>query len=1344
MELPFTSLTEEERNDNLRMAYMHTVVNYLAAAIFVGTIPVTFHLTSLIAMERESGMSQLIDCIMPNIPRWQPQAARILAAHLALDVVYGPGLIIIGIVLKICAFNRTSLGITVVNQVLTGLSLCSFSIFTAAFFKKAQLSGIAALTFCLFLAVITQFVTVVGNGAVMILSLIFPPMNYVYFTMLMARWEGQNRATDLYRAAPESPWTVSGIVFWVFLVVQIFVYPFLGALVERFVAGAVRGWWSTIQADEVGSSPAVTVDRLVKVYEPSRLSRIMSSIFGIRTQHQVLAVDDLSLNVDSGQIVVLLGANGSGKSTVLDAISGLTRVTDGQVRLNYGGRNGSFGHCPQRNVLWDSLTVSEHVTIFGKLKVVDDEQLSMSRLIEDCDLADKADAYGGTLSGGQRRKLQLAMMFAGGSTICCVDEVSSGLDPVSRRKIWDIILAERERRTILLTTHFLDEADLLADRIVILYKGSLKAQGSSVELKNRLGEGYRIRVRNDASADHLKIDGIIPEQISHEETVYVVKSSAGAARLVAILDCAGARYHVNGPTLEDAFLKVIDQADSDEAVPDQFTELSSIEKVDGAQPPRLQPSGHVGLIRQASILFVKRAVVLRRNMLPHLAALAIPVVASGLVTTFLGGIEKNDTCSQNGPPRGISNATYQRSFLLNTETMHQTHVVNSYQELRYYVEHNATTAAPGVLYLGNASTQPTFAWKADRGNLVFPAITQHSLNVLLTGVQVQFQFQVFDVPQLPNVSSILQLMTYFTLSMAVYPALLALYPAMEKLSRVRALHYSSGVSSLPLWLAYLTFDSCTVLVVSVLVIIVFCCASSVWYQMGYLLAVFLLYGVCSTLLAYIVSQFARSQLAAFAFAAGGQCVVYLVYFTAYAAALTYSPAGLMDYYINLAHFTIAAVSPIGNLARSMLITLNVFSVVCRGTEMASYPGELVLYGGPVLYLVLQSFLLSGVLIWSDGRADVALLTRRNPSDASLEDGEALKNSARGPGLHAVHLTKSFGGKNKAVDDVTFSVARGEVFALMGPNGAGKTTTISLIRGETKLSQDGDVFVDNVSMRRHRTLAQRHLGISPQFDAMDDMTVEEHLHFYASIHGVSNVQRNVREMSRTVGLSRSLHLLPKKLSGGNKRKLSLGIALMGNPSVLVLDEPSSGMDAVAKRVMWKTLRSLLPGRSILLTTHSMEEADALATSAGIMAAGCMLAVGTTEYLRQQYGDMYHVHLEHWQAPHTSDDDVEYMRQWVLCMFPGAVLCQNTCNRGQLRFSVSMMALLQSHSECSVDGRGTSDTSIASTRSAYGMLFSWLEKSKRMLGVRYYSVDRTSLDEVLFGILGQYDRGSHGSN
>ncbi|OCT45806.1 ABC transporter domain containing protein [Cladophialophora carrionii] len=1382
-EYPYTSMTKEERLRQIRTRYMGGIIDILAVAFFIEIVGVTYQLTGVIASERENGMAQLLDCMMPNRKRWQPQMARIIANHLAFDVLYGPGWVIMAIILSVGVFSKTSAAIVIIFNILSGLSMSSLSIFGGAFFKKAQLSGITSVIASLLLAIIAQVASKAGTASVAILSLLFPPMNYVYFTIFMARWERQDLATNLVKRAPENTSALPGIAFWIFSIIQIVVFPVLGAYVERTLYGTASSNRTTTYSD---AHTAVSLHGFTKEYPPSRLAPLRA-IFTRKRLTTVLAVDDLSLNATTGQIMVLLGANGSGKSTTLDSIAGLTSITSGDITVNYPEPDTGLGFCPQKNVLWDDLTVEEHVRIFNRVKSLrpssKDENL---QLLASCDIDRKASARSKTLSGGQRRKLQLAMMFTGGSRVCCVDEVSSGLDPLSRRKIWDILLAERGSRSIILTTHFLDEAELLADYIAILSKGTLKASGTSVELKHKLGSGYRVHVYKTHGSQHLPTFKDTSYVQRDDQTIYSLTDSAKAADFLGRIESEGfAEYQVNGPTIEDVFLKVAEEVKSDSdptektATGHVLQEVGShgrgdfdgdevakvvVENNSPAQPPQLLDGRRISMPRQALVLFSKRWVVLRRNTLPYLAALLIPIIASGLVTLFLKNFQKagcspassalvSDIISLStqidyqlvAGPRNrlgadaiqllastLAGSTGVAGVAANTtKLLESVNLVDSLAEFDNYINNHYANVTPGGFYLGDESSPPTFAWRGN-GDIAFPVIIQNAMDTLLSNVSISNQYQAFDVPWGADVGKALQLITYFGLAMAVYPSFFALYPTIERLRNVRGLHYSNGVRSAPLWLAYTTFDFTIVLLASAVAIIIFRAVSDVWYHIEYLFVVFFLYGLSSTLLSYVISLFSRSQLAAFAFAAGGQAVMFLLYFIAYMSVLTYSPIDKIDTNVNICHFTIAAISPVANLTRALFVTLNVFSITCRGRQFASYAGSMTTFGGPILYLILQTFFLFLLLLWWDsgplfrhlrGKKQQEQVEENDTVEAEVSNELTRVNSSQ-DGLRVLNLTITF-GKTLAVNNVTFGVPRSEVFALLGPNGAGKSTTISLIRGDIQPSRrGGDILVDGISVISHRAQARSRLGVCPQFDAMDTMTVAEHLHFYAKVRGVSDPRHNVEAVMRAVGLKQYADRMAAKLSGGNKRKLSLGIALMGNPSVLLLDEPSSGMDAASKRVMWKTLESVVPGRSLVLTTHSMEEADALATRAGIM-AGRMLALGTTDYLRRKHGDAYYVHVVHRQAPHASEEDMQRIRDWVLDNFPDASI-ESKVYAGQIRFSVPTKGFLPSKD----GGEITGGSGISS-------LFTALEKNKSGLQIEYYSVSRATLDQVFLNIVTKHN-------
>ncbi|KAF7717435.1 Uncharacterized protein PECH_000926 [Penicillium ucsense] len=1392
-EYPFTSLSQKERQDQIRVRYMSAIIDVISIALFIGMVGVTYQLTGLVAMEREIGMSQLIDCVIATSSHWKAQAVRFIAAHLALDLIYAPGWVVTAIILKYGVFAKTSVGVTLINHILVGLALSSFSIFGAAFFRKAQLSGITIVIANLLLGIVAQLGGISSNGAVVVLSLLFPSMNYVFFTIGMARWERQSLPTNLVKAAPESSWTIPGIALWILLIVQIIAYPVLGALVERALYGTTSTKRTT---GTLPGSLALKLDGFSKDYIPSWFNRRFGSLFGSKRQ-VVHAVSNLTLGVVKGEIMVLLGANGSGKSTTLDAVSGLTKITSGSIQLDYGENEGKFGLCPQKNVLWGTLTVEEHVKIFNGLKSLHgpDSKRDLRTLIEACDLKKKVEAQSRTLSGGQKRKLQLAMMFTGGSSVCCVDEVSSGLDPISRRKIWDILLAERGRRTIILTTHFLDEAELLADHIAILSRGSLEADGSTVELKTRLGSGYRIHVPHGPSStmrNERLLEGV-QEESHFDETVYMVQDSAQVPHVIAALEHRGVSdYRISGPTIEDVFLKVAREIIEDLAHPVQKisaqpkeTESGTVtQAAHGPDGPQILKGKRISMPRQAWTMFRKRLVILRRNFIPYLAAFLIPIIASGLVTLFLKNAPE-PTCSGPGlfsspdvntlssvdnilfvagPRDRISTSSIQ-SFLRSisgfpgiqaSSLSSLVHTVDTFDQFNSYINDYRKNVTPGGFWLGDASSNPTFAWKANNGLFPLAAATQNALDNFLIKTPIGFRYQAFDIPWQNGVGNMLQLLTYFGLAYSVYPAMFALYPTVERLRHVRALHYSNGVRKLPLWLAYLCFDFCVVLAVSVLTIVIFRAASDVWYHPEYLFVVFFLYGICSTILAYLISLITKSQLAAFAFVAGMQCVFFLIYFIGYMAVLTYAPTTEIDSYLSIVHFTISIVTPVGSLTRAMFLSLNIFSILCRDRQIVSYPGEITVYGGPILYLIVQSIVLFALLVYLDGGRKSLNIFRSHTKPEDVEgktqmDEDVVRELARvkesDDGLRVLNLNKSF-KKFVAVENISFGVNRGEVFALLGPNGAGKTTTISLIRGDIQPSKNGgEIFVEGVSVTKSLAAARSNLGVCPQFDAMDQMTVIEHLKFYARIRGVPDVDHNVRQVIEAVGLTPFQYRMATKLSGGNKRKLSLGIALMGNPAVLLLDEPSSGMDAASKRVMWKTLASVAPGRSIVLTTHSMEEADALASRAGIMAKR-MLALGTTDYLRAKHGNMYHVHLVHTQAPHTSDEEMARIRDWVQTTFAGAVIEQKFYH-GQLRFSVPAVSARKSCG--SVDSRedgiepisatdssgGHANTSLVSQGNGQiGELFRRLEEVKQDLGIMYYSVSQTTLDQVFLKIVGDH--------
>lgn len=222
-------------------------------------------------------------------------------------------------------------------------------------------------------------------------------------------------------------------------------------------------------------------------------------------------------------------------------------------------------------------------------------------------------------------------------------------------------------------------------------------------------------------------------------------------------------------------------------------------------------------------------------------------------------------------------------------------------------------------------------------------------------------------------------------------------------------------------------------------------------------------------------------------------------------------------------------------------------------------------------------------------------------------------------IKTMNLSKQY-QKLIAVDNLCLEIQKGELFSLLGVNGAGKTTTIKMLTCLTKPS-GGDAVVGGYSITKEQNLVKSLIGVSPQETAIAaNLSVEENLALICGIHGFSKekAKQKIKELSEKLTLDSVLKRKAGKLSGGWQRRVSIAMALIGEPEILFLDEPTLGLDVIARHELWDIIRSLKENVTIILTTHYMEEAESLSDRIGIMKNGRLLAVGTTEELNRKAG------------------------------------------------------------------------------------------------------------------------------
>jgi ABC-2 type transport system ATP-binding protein len=297
---------------------------------------------------------------------------------------------------------------------------------------------------------------------------------------------------------------------------------------------------------------AIEVDHLVKRYG------------------ELAAVNDIGFRVPVGSVFSFLGPNGAGKTTTTEVLEGLRRATSGTVRVlgldpwtEAGALHRRVGVIPQDFRFFDKITPGEAVEYYGSLFGTRPDP---ARLLARVQLGDKASSRFDTLSGGQKQKLGLALALTNNPEICFLDEPTTGLDPTARRAIWEVIRSlKAEGRTVFLTTHYLEEAELLADQVAIIHHGQIIANGAPAELIAAYGRPARVRFQAAPSlADYLTSHLGVAATARDGRVEVELREKSDVVRILTAVEASGIRWYgfaTEQDTLEDVFVRLVGQMD---------------------------------------------------------------------------------------------------------------------------------------------------------------------------------------------------------------------------------------------------------------------------------------------------------------------------------------------------------------------------------------------------------------------------------------------------------------------------------------------------------------------------------------------------------------------------------------------------------------------------------------------------------------------------------------------------------------------------------------------------------------------------------------------------------------
>ncbi|KAL4489354.1 hypothetical protein ABPG72_019009 [Tetrahymena utriculariae] len=1060
------------------------------------------------------------------------------------------------------------------------------------------------------------------------------------------------------------------------------------------------------------------------------------------------AVNGLSFSMYNGQIFALLGHNGAGKTSTISMLTGMYEMTDGaanalgrDVQIEMQEIRTFMGVCPQYDILFDDLSVKEHLELFATFKgMTDSEEIKkqVEKHIEDVDLQEKTNELAKNLSGGQRRRLSVAIAFIGGSKLVYLDEPTSGMDTSARRHIWDMLKRYKSDRVICLTTHFMDEADYLGDRIGIMADGQLVCLGKPLFLKNKFGTGYNLTVVKKNPTDNSQpIIDLVKKHVNTAEVLSDVSAevvlqlrneqASNFPALFLELDNSLQKlsiqtYGISITTLEEVFLKVAhlkqekinEQKKKKEQLKEQQKDKNNskniylndhnsqdansdiesqknqnkkeennadeIDNFDLNQVRITKTFEKFGYHMRA--LTVKRIISFKRDMRSLLCEIVLPclIVVVGLSLTLISSYtEQNlvtiDPINFPNPLKVVTSNTngLSRTSLQNLfDSFRQRNLYDfwnqydlSVQEWEDYAYHSKGFDATGSYYIEQINNSNTFKYTTeintiyrDAAPLYINQMNEAYINYLLKQLgKLQITLQVTNQPlpltqaQKDLSGSAQGLVTSFIYAIAFsfIPASLISFIVKERTEKIKHQQLVSGVSLYTYWFSNYLVDFIKHIipaVFSILMILAYDISSFTESScLGAISLMVFLYGWSiipfSYLTSFVFGDYGNAQISSFFinFLFGG--IMPMVIFILRIIESTETAGIALGWIFRIIpSFSFGyGIMNIGNR--------NLYAFQNNQKELDS-PFSIDIAGADITFMLVEGVIYYLLVFLVENHSQISFLNNMFSKEKSVEyqpkeyDEDVQKEinliEQTNPSDYTVRVNKlrkvfipSKERTKVAVDQVSFGIGNGECFTLLGVNGAGKTTTFKILSGEIQQTS-GECHIMGYDLLTQINQACNYIGYCPQFDALcDNLTAREHLEMYALIKGIPIDMREklVAKKIKEMDLTDFEHKLAGTYSGGNKRKLSVAIAILGNPPIVFLDEPSTGMDPAARRFMWDVISRISTKRkssSVILTTHSMEEAEALSTRVAIQVEGILRCIGSIQQIKDKFGEGYEVEIK----------------------------------------------------------------------------------------------------------------------
>uniref|UniRef100_A0A5F8H2T0 ABC transporter domain-containing protein n=1 Tax=Monodelphis domestica TaxID=13616 RepID=A0A5F8H2T0_MONDO len=1036
------------------------------------------------------------------------------------------------------------------------------------------------------------------------------------------------------------------------------------------------------------------------------LSHIIKTIF--------TSILDFQLDIYEGQITAILGHSGAGKSTLINILSGLSAPTEGSVR--FYSKNISemsdieeirkiIGVCPQFNVHIDLLTVRENLRLYAIIKGVPPKTVEqeVQRVCLELEMKSIQDTLAVNLSGGQKRKLTFGIAILGDPQVLLLDEPTAGLDPFSRQKVWHLLKEHKADHVILFSTQFMDEADLLADRIVFISRGRLKCAGSSLFLKKKWGIGYHLSLHINESCDVERITSLIKNHIpdakltaeSEEKLLYTLplERTDKFPDLYSDLDnCTGQsimNYGVSMTTLTEVFLNLegktaINEADTGSCGQEQaevtihsenFVELEQtfsslleekIETVHGMALWRQQ----IRAVARIRFLKLKHEKKVLWSLILLLLVPLIPIVFEMIMYP-----PANSQLSQRISPHMYFLSPGQWPH----DSLSSLLIVNN-------------TGSDIEDFISSLKPQNIVLEVDDFKNKNGTSDLAYNGAIIVSGKKEDYRFSLACNSKRLNCFPVLMNIVSNGL-LRMLNSSKQIHIVRNKYSFIKAQDQLriSGLYSSTYWCGQALVDIPLNLIILFLIYAIIYIINPVYFPKN----LGLLFSQIISIIGYAGSSVFFTYVISFIFKKGRK------------------NSGIWSTFFFIVSMYIYRTPGLGFPFLHCII----FLFVLRCLEM-KYGKQSM--GKDPIFRIFPTNNDAGINpeepedededVQAERARTLRALNASNEDEKLVIIASCLRKEYKGK------KTRCFakGKKKVATRNISFCVKKGEILGLLGHNGAGKSTTIRMITGDTRPTA-GKVILKGSKTSEQGEETINILGYCVQENSLwQNLTVREHLEVYAAVKGMKkkDAMVTISRLKDIFKLQDYMKVPVKELSTGITRKLCFALSILGNPAVMLLDEPSTGMDPEGQQQIWQAIRAIFKDkeRGAILTTHYMAEAEAVCDRVAIMVSGELRCIGSIQHLKSKFGKDYLLEIKV-----KEPEQVRHLHEEILKLFPTAAR--------QERYSSLMVYKLP-----------VEDVHPLS------QAFSKLEAARQNFNLEEYSLSQSTLEQVFLELSKEQELGN----